>query len=98
MAARTLDLTAAAALVPDGASVGITGLTPMALVRALVRRGARDLHLVGVPTGGLAADLLIGAGCVRSIEASGVQLGENGFAPHFSRAACDGSLVIRDTT
>lgn len=98
MAARIVDLAAAADLVPNGASVGITGLTPMALVRALVRRGARDLHLVGVPTGGLATDLLIGAGCVRSIEASGVQLGENGFAPHFSRAACDGSLRIRDTT
>lgn len=98
MTPRILNLAAAAELVPDGASVGITGLTPMALVRAVVRRGARDLHLVGVPTGGLAADFLIGAGCVRSIEASGVQLGENGFAPHFSRAACDGSLKVHDST
>lgn len=92
------DLRAAADLVPDGASVGITGLTPMAMVRALIRRGARDLHLVGVPTGGLATDLLIGAGCVRSIEASAVQLGEQGFAPHFSRTARDGTITIRDTT
>jgi glutaconate CoA-transferase subunit A len=98
MAARVLDLTAAAGLVPDGASVGITGLTPMALVRALVKRGARDLHLVGVPTGGLATDLLIGAGCVRSIEVSGVQVGEHGFAPHFSRVARDASIAIQDST
>jgi glutaconate CoA-transferase subunit A len=98
VAARRLSVAEAAALVPDGASVGITGLTPMALVRALVRRGARDLHLVGVPTGGLAADLLIGAGCVRSIEASAVQLGEHGFAPHFSRAAREGSIRIFDST
>lgn len=98
MPPRILDLTAAAELVPQGAAVGITGLTPMALVRALVRRGVRDLHLVGVPTGGFAADFLIGAGCVRSIEASGVQLGESGFAPHFSRAACDGALAIHDST
>lgn len=98
MATRIVDVGSAAALVPDGATVGITGLSPMALVRALVQRQARDLHLVGVPTGGLAADLLIGAGCVRSIECSGVQLGEHGFAPHFSRAVRDGSLRVHDST
>ena len=98
MAPQSLDLSTAAGLVPDGASVGITGMSPMALVRALIRRGARDLHLVGVPTGGLAADLLIGAGCVRSIECSGVQLGEHGFAPHFSRAVCAGTIAVRDST
>jgi len=98
MGPRILDIESAANLVPHGVSIGITGLTPMALVRALVRRGVRDLHVVGVPTGGLALDLLIGAGCVRSIEVSAVQLGEEGFAPHFSRAACDGSVQIMDST
>ncbi len=98
MAVQMLDLSAAAAMVPDGASVGIAGFSPMALVRALARRHARDLHLVGVPTGGLAVDLLIGAGCVRSLESSGVHLGEHGFAPHFSRAACDASVRILDST
>jgi glutaconate CoA-transferase, subunit A len=87
-----------ATLVPDGASVGITGLSPMAVVRALVRRGARDLHLVGVPTGGLATDLLIGAGSVRSLEVSACQLGETGFAPHFSRAVQEGSVTLYDST
>jgi glutaconate CoA-transferase subunit A len=98
MSARVLDVEAAAALVPDGASVGITTPAPMTLVRALVRRGARDLHVVGVPTGGLAVDLLIGAGRVRSLEASAVQLGEAGFAPNFSRAVQEGTLVVRDST
>jgi glutaconate CoA-transferase subunit A len=98
MSVQVTDLAAAAALVPDGASVGITHLSPMALVRAIIRRGTHDLHLVGVPTGGLAADLLIGAGRVRSIEASGVQLGEHGFAPHFSRAARDGTIRVHDST
>lgn len=98
MPVRVLDIEAAAALVPDAASVGITSPSPMALVRALIRRGVRDLHLVGVPTGGLAADLLIGAGCVRSLEASAVQLGEAGFAPNFSRAVENGTLVVRDST
>jgi glutaconate CoA-transferase subunit A len=98
MSVRVLDIAAAAALVPDGASVGITAPAPMTLVRALIRRGVRDLHLVCVPTGGLAADLLIGAGRVRSLEASAVQLGETGFAPHFSRAVQDGTLAARDST
>jgi glutaconate CoA-transferase subunit A len=98
MAAQVLDLTAAAALIPDGASVGITAPPPMALVRALIRRGARDLDLIGVPAGGLALDLLIGAGCVRSVEASAVHLGEYGFAPHFSRALQEGTIRLRDST
>ncbi len=88
----------AAALVPDGASIGMIAPAPMAIVRALVKRGARNLHLVGVPTGGLAADLLIGAGCAGSVESSAVQLGESGFAPHFSRAAVDRSVRIMDST
>jgi glutaconate CoA-transferase, subunit A len=98
MPVRVFDVQAAAELVPDGASVGITSPPPMALVRALIRRGARDLHLVGVPTGGLAADLLIGAGCVRSLEASAVQIGEAGFAPQFSDAVQAGTLAVRDST
>ncbi len=98
MSVRVSDVEAAAALVPNGASMGMASPPTMALVRALIRRGARDLHLIGVPTGGLAADLLIGAGCVRSIEASAVQIGEAGFAPHFSRAVQVGTLTIRDST
>ncbi len=96
--AQFLTPEAAAALIPDGASIGMVAPAPMAVVRALVKRGARDLHLVGVPTGGLAADLLIGAGCVRSVESSAVQLGESGFAPNFSRAAVDRSVRIKDST
>ncbi len=98
MAARILDLASAVALVPDGASVGIPAPPPMALVRALIRRGAHDLHLIGVPAGGLALDLLIGAGCVRSVEASAVHLGEYGFAPHFSRAVEAGAITLYDST
>ncbi len=74
-------------------------MAPVAFCRALARRGVRDLDVVVVPTGGgIAVDLLIGAGCVRSIESSGVQFGEHGFAPHFSRAVTAGTLTVRDST
>lgn len=73
MPARTSLLTTAeeaVAGIADGAVVGIGGsLTaahPMALVRALIRRGVKDLTVVA-PTAGLDVDLLIAAGCVRKV-------------------------------
>ena len=70
----------------------------MAAIRALIRRGARDLRLWCLPAAGLQADLLIGAGCVASIECSGVSLGEFGAAPRFRRAAENGTVRIVDST
>jgi glutaconate CoA-transferase, subunit A len=70
----------------------------MAATRELVRRGVRDLHLVCVPVGGLQADILIGAGCVATIETSAVSLGEFGPAPRFSAAIRGGKIRILDAT
>jgi glutaconate CoA-transferase subunit A len=70
----------------------------MAATRALVRRGARGLRLVCVPTSGIQADVLIGAGCAAAIETSAVALGEYGAAPRFAAALRDGGLRIRDAT
>ena len=95
------DLASLAARVPDGAKIALVKTTsgvPMELVRALIRRGVQGLHIVCVPTGGLAVDLLIGAGCVDTLETSGVSLDEFGQAPAFGRAARSGSLRILDTT
>ena len=50
----------------------------MEATRALIRRGVEDLHLVALPTSTLQADLLIGAGCVATLETSAVSLGEIG--------------------
>ncbi len=90
-----------AAQVPDGAKLAvprdITG-PAMAATRALIRRGPRDLHLVCVPTSGLQADLLIGAGCVATLETSAVTLGEFGPAPRFTAAIKAGSIAILDAT
>lgn len=70
----------------------------MAMTRPLIDHGAGDLDLVCVPTGGLQADMLIGAGLVRSVETSAVSLGEAGGAPRFNQAVKDGRIGLRDAT
>ena len=90
-----------AARIPDGALIGVPkedGGVAMAVTRALIRRNARNLRLVTVPTSGMQADMLIGAGCVSEIETSGVAMGEFGYAPCFRRAAERGAVTIRDAT
>ncbi|MDE2335077.1 MAG: CoA synthetase [Rhodospirillales bacterium] len=96
-----MDVDALAALVPDGAQLALVpdnSLSPGAFARALVRRGVRDLRLVGVPVAGYATDLLIGAGCVAELETSAVTLGEAGMAPRFAAALAAGRLRVVDTT
>lgn len=90
-----------AARIPDGALLGLPpdySLVAMEVVRALVRRKARNLRLLGVPQLGLCADLLIGAGCVAEVETSAVSLGEAGLAPRFTEAAERGEITVRDAT
>jgi glutaconate CoA-transferase subunit A len=70
----------------------------MEVVRALIRRKAKNLKLLGVPVLGMCADLLIGAGCVAEVETSAVSLGEAGLAPRFTEAAEKGEIVVRDAT
>ncbi len=92
---------ALAARIPDGAKLAVpadySGVA-MAATRALVARGARDLHLVCVPVSGLQADILIGAGCVSTIETAGITLGEYGTGPRFAQAVKAGSLRLLDAT
>lgn len=92
---------ALATRIPDGAKIAIpqdsVGV-PMALTRALVQRRVRDLHLVCVPISGLQADVLIGAGCVATIETSAVSLGEFGTGPRFAAAIKAGTLKVLDAT
>jgi glutaconate CoA-transferase subunit A len=91
LAARILD-GASLALAPDYSGCA------MAVVRALIRRGARGLHLIGVPQLGFQADLLIGAGCVASVESAAVTLGEAGPAPRFVAAVKAGTIALKDST
>ncbi|HEY5166727.1 MAG TPA: CoA transferase [Pseudolabrys sp.] len=71
---------------------------PMAATRALIRRGVKRLHLVALPTSSLQADLLIGAGCIETLETSAVSLGEFGPAPRFIAAVIAGAIKMKDAT
>jgi glutaconate CoA-transferase subunit A len=87
--------------IPDGASLALApdySGCALAVVRALIRRGARGLRLIGVPQLGIQADLLIGAGCVASVESAAVTLGEQGPAPRFTAAVKAGAIELRDST
>jgi glutaconate CoA-transferase subunit A len=96
-----LTLDALAGAIPDGAMVAIPpdySFVAMAATLALIRRGARRLCLLAVPQSGIQADLLIGAGCVESIECAAVTLSELGPAPRFTAAVSSGRVAIRDST
>ena len=98
---ETLSLDRLASRVADGAMLALPpdySFVPMAAVRALVRRGVRELHLLTVPQAGIAADLLIGAGCVATVETAAVSLGELGNAPRFSAAVEGGGVSIQEST
>jgi glutaconate CoA-transferase subunit A len=85
----------------DGAVLAIppdySGVT-MAATRALIARGVRNLHVVAVPTSGLQAEWLIGAGCVGTLEAAAITLGEFGPAPRFVEAVRAGAIAMKDST
>jgi glutaconate CoA-transferase subunit A len=77
----------------DGMTVALGGLAtaahPMVAVRHIIRRRLRDLTVIGSAVGGLDVDLLIGAGCVRTVVCP--YIGAEGLAPigPFFRAAAE---------
>jgi glutaconate CoA-transferase subunit A len=70
----------------------------MEATRALIRRGIKRLHLIALPTSSLQADLLIGTGCIDTLETSAVSLGEFGPAPRFTAAITSGAIRMLDAT
>jgi glutaconate CoA-transferase, subunit A len=97
--ARNLD--DALAPIQDGCVLAVSReVSGVAMVAtcALVRRGVKRLHLICLPTSSLQADLLIGAGCVETLETSAVSLGEFGAAPRFTAAILDGTIRMMDAT
>ena len=98
---ETLSLERLVGRIGDGAMLALPpdySFVPMAAVRALAGRGVRALHLLTVPQAGIAADLLIGAGCVATIETAAVSLAELGNAPRFCAAVEGGQVAIREST
>src|SRR5499427_80500 len=99
MIARTLE--EALAPITDGCVLAVpreaSGVA-IAATRALIRRGVRRLNLLALPTSSLQADLLIGAGCIETLETSAVSLGEFGPAPRFTAAVTSGAIKMKDAT
>ena len=83
--------------VPDGATVALgtclEQMIPFAAAHELIRRGARDLTLVG-PVSDIAFDQLIGAGCARRVAAAWVGNVMMGIAYSFRRAVERGALEV----
>lgn len=102
MANKLIGLDEVGRYVQSGMTVGVGGgpllATPMALVREVVRSGARDLRLVASSTGGVQFDLLIGAGSAASVEFAQIIFNEYGPAPNFRRYAEAGRIQCRDHT
>jgi glutaconate CoA-transferase, subunit A len=102
MQEKLMALEEAAATVRDGALMGLTTSTldnaPMAFLRELIRRGAKQLRLVTLTGGGLNADLLIGAGVVAEYETCSCALGTYGPAPNFQHALRTGLIKMKDST
>ena len=90
----------AAGMVVSGAHLGIGAgmdMNPMPVVREIIKNKVTGLTLTPVLTGGFAADLLIGAGCVDQVQFPQVVMDEFGLAPNFRKRAEDGSLAMRET-
>ena len=91
----------ALATITDGCMLAIpreSSGVAMAATRALIRRGVKRLSLVALPTSSLQADMLIGAGCVATLETSAVSLGEFGLAPRFTASVMTGTIEMKDAT
>ncbi len=66
----------------------------MALVRAGIRAGAKNLTVIPQVTSNLSVDLLIAAGCVEKLYISYIGFETYGFAPAFRRAAEEKSISV----
>jgi glutaconate CoA-transferase, subunit A len=93
-------LAAAAALIPDGATVAFGGSllhrAPSALTRELARQQRRDLTFVK-PSAAYDVDLLCAAGCLRTVYAGIVAMeGGFGLAPSYRRAVESGRVRVQE--
>jgi len=94
---KLCSLSEAASLIKDGMRITIGGMSvhnhPMAFIYELIRKGVKDLTLVGHVSAN-DVDILVGAGCVKRIEISYVGLEEFGIAPNFRRAVESGEVEL----
>jgi glutaconate CoA-transferase subunit A len=100
VAKKVVSLSEMARSIPDGASLGLGGSFlhrgPFALVRALVRRGARDLEIIKASPG-YDIDLLARAHVISRAKAGIVAIeGGLGLAPAYRHAIESGELKLEE--
>ena len=102
MTDKIVAMETAAELIRDGDQIVMSGgmdWTPMALLRAAVRRDARGLRAVGVVGGAIDMDFLIGAGAAASVDTCSVAFQPYGRdAPNFVRHLTRGRIKMLDNT
>lgn len=95
------DVEGLAAMVGQGNSLGVGGhhfaRLPIALLRAIVSSGVKDLHFV-CWAGGLPLELLLEANAVAEIDLCFSSLDIFGLPPRFRAAAETGAIPVRDWT
>ena len=68
---KVINLQEAASMVKDGMVLGMGGIhsheAPSAFARELIRQGVKNLTIVPTNASGYQSDILIGAGCVKTI-------------------------------
>jgi glutaconate CoA-transferase subunit A len=90
----------AAKMIESGIHLGVGSgmeMNPMPVIREVIKNGVADLTLTSVLTGGYVADLLIGAGCVSTVQFPQIVMDELGLAPHFRKKAQEGKLRLLET-
>lgn len=95
---KVISLEEAASMVTDGMMLGMGGghsrESPNAFSRELVRSGVKNLTIVPTNATAYQTDILIGAGCVKTLYLSYCGMDYIGAAPNFRRFAEAGKLDI----
>lgn len=95
---KVISLQEAAVWIKNGMKIGLAGghsrEAPCAFVRELIRQGIKDLTIIPSNSTAYQTDILLGAGCVKTLYSSYVGLDYIGVAPNYRRLAESGQLEI----
>jgi glutaconate CoA-transferase subunit A len=99
MKEKLMKLEDAVKLVEDGFSIGFGGFMffrrPMAFIRALIKAGKKNLDAFSI-NANIDLDILIGAGCTRSVNYAYLGMGQLGLALNFRRAAENALIKVNE--
>lgn len=94
-----MELEEAVEFVEDGFSIGFGGFMffrrPMAFIRALIKSGKKNLDAYSI-NANIDLDMLIGAGCTRSVNYAYLGMGQLGLALNFRRAAENALIEVHE--